>query len=281
MTEFNSNIENTWCPGCGNFGILNAVKQAFKKLQELGVRREKVFITAGIGCHGKIFDYLRVSGFYSLHGRAMTTAQGIKLANPELSVVSFVGDGDAMGEGLEHMIFAAKRNADITVIMHDNGVYGLTTGQVAPTSEKGFRGPSTPEGSVEEPLNPLSLMIEAGATFVARGYPLKMDHLVALIIEAVMHEGFSFLDILQPCVSYHDTYQKYNNTAEIFGFTPQTADEAMKLAKDTSRIGLGVFYKEKKPSYNKLLYGDWNPVVQRYSMDERIGMIDQLMTPML
>jgi len=280
MPEFNSNIENTWCPGCGNFGILNAVKQAFKKLHEAGVRREKVFITAGIGCHGKIFDYLKVSGFYSLHGRAMTTAQGVKLANPELSVVAFVGDGDAMGEGLEHMIFAARRNADITVIMHDNGVYGLTTGQAAPTSEKGFRGPSTPQGSVEEPLNPLSLMIEAGATFVARGYPLRMDHLVNLIVEAVMHEGFSFLDVLQPCVSYNDTYQKYS-TAEIFEFTPQSVPAAMKLAKDTSRTGLGVFYRVKKPAYHTLLYGIWNPVVQRFSTDKRREAIDKLITPMI
>jgi len=211
----------------------------------------------------------------------MTTAQGVKLANPELSVVSFVGDGDAMGEGLEHMIFAAKRNADITVIMHDNGVYGLTTGQYAPTSEKGFRGTSTPGGSVEEPLNPISLMIEAGATFVARGYPLRMEHLVYLIVEAVMHEGFSFLDVLQPCLSFNDTYRKYNSTVDVFDAIPGSALEAVRMAKDKSRMGLGIFHRAKKPTYHSLLYGVWNPVIKRFSTDERKAAVDRLMAPMI
>ena len=159
MDDLTTYAENTWCPGCGNFGIFNAFKKAVRKLEVNGVGKEKIIISAGIGCHAKIFDYLNLSGLYSLHGRSMATVQGIKLANPDLKVVAFAGDGDAIGEGIAHMIFAAKRNADITVIVHDNGVYGLTTGQYTPTSEKGFRGRSTPRGNIEEPLNPLTLML--------------------------------------------------------------------------------------------------------------------------
>ena len=181
MDDLTTYAENTWCPGCGNFGIFNAFKKAVRKLEEKGIERDSIIISAGIGCHAKIFDYLKLSGFYSIHGRAMATVQGIKLANPDLRVVAFAGDGDALGEGISHMIFAAKRNADITVIVHDNGVYGLTTGQYTPTSEKGFKSPSTPRGNVEEPLNPLTLMLEAGATFVARGYSGKVDHLADII----------------------------------------------------------------------------------------------------
>lgn len=162
MNNLTTYAANTWCPGCGNFGILNAFKKAVQKLEERGIDKNRIVISAGIGCHAKIFDYLRLNGFYSIHGRSMATIQGIKLANPDLKVLTFSGDGDALREGVSHMIFAAKRNADITVIVHNNSVYGLTAGQYTPTSEKGFKGPSTPKGNVEEALNPLTLMLEAG-----------------------------------------------------------------------------------------------------------------------
>jgi 2-oxoglutarate ferredoxin oxidoreductase subunit beta len=269
MDELTTYAENTWCPGCGNFAIFNAYKQAVAKLAEKGILREKLFITAGIGCHGKIFDYLNISGFYSLHGRSMATAQGIKMANPDLTVVTFAGDGDAFGEGLEHMLFAAKRNADITVIVHDNGVYGLTTGQYTPTSAKGFRGPSTPKGSIEEPLNPLALMLSAGASFVARGYSGKLPHLVEMMIAAITHPGFAFLDVLQPCVSFNDTYKKYNELTEIMAEAPADKDKALEQAQRTDRFPLGIFYRQEKPLYHKLLYGDKNPVTDSLSMEER------------
>src|SRR5512136_1742524 len=194
--ELTTPVENTWCPGCGNFGILNAFRKAVKLLEQKGINQSHLALSAGIGCHGKIFDYVPLSGFYSLHGRSMATIQGIKLGNPDLKTLTFAGDGDAFGEGISHMIFAAKRNADITVIVHNNGTYALTTGQFSPTSRKGFKGPSSPDGNVEEPLNPLSLMLEAGASFVARGYAARIDHLADLIVEAVLHEGFSYIDVL-------------------------------------------------------------------------------------
>lgn len=277
MDDLTTYAENTWCPGCGNFGLFNAFKKAVGVLEEKGIPREKIIISAGIGCHGKIFDYLKLSGLYSIHGRSMATVQGIKIANPDLKVVAFAGDGDAFGEGMAHMVFAAKRNADITVIVHDNGVYGLTTGQFTPTSDKGFKGPSSPKGSVEEPLNPLTMMLEAGATFVARGYPVKLKHLVDLMAQAVEHEGFSFLDVLQPCVSFNNTYQKYNKLVEILDHVPQSYEDAMKVAKRTDKLPLGVIYRKDQPAFHRALSGDWSPIRDRMSRQERIKKIKSLL----
>jgi len=278
MDDLATYAENTWCPGCGNFGILSAFKKAVKKLEDKGTQKEKIMISAGIGCHAKIFDYLKLSGLYSIHGRSMATVQGMKLANPDLKVVAFAGDGDAFGEGISHLIFAAKRNADITVIIHDNGVYGLTTGQYAPTSEKGFKGPSTPEGSVEEPLNPLSLMLESNATFIARGYPVKLDHLADLMAQAIEHEGFSFVDVLQPCVTFNNTYQKYNSLVEILDHLPESYDEAMSIAKRKDKLPLGIIYKSEKTPFHKLLYGDFNPVMNSMPREKRRENIARLLS---
>lgn len=250
MEDLGTYAENTWCPGCGNFGILNAFKGAVKELEKKGIGKEKIIISAGIGCHAKIFDYLNLSGLYSLHGRSSATIQGIKLGNPDLKIITFQGDGDAFGEGLEHLIFAAKRNADGTVIVHDNGAYSLTTGQYTPVSEKGFKGPSTPRGSIEEPLNPFSLLLEAGATFVARGYSGKIQHLTDLIVQAVQHDGFSFIDVLQPCVTYNNTYKKYNALVEVINKTPSTLEEAIILSKKKDKLPIGIIYQIKKTSFS-------------------------------
>ncbi|MFX0063233.1 MAG: thiamine pyrophosphate-dependent enzyme [Candidatus Hermodarchaeota archaeon] len=277
LRDLRTYAEGTWCRGCGNFGILAAFKRAVSKLEERGIKRNNIIITAGIGCHGKIWDYLNLSGFYSLHGRAMSTAHGIKLGNPDLNVVTFAGDGDSIGEGIAHMIFSAKRNADITVITHDNGVYGLTTGQFTPRSDKGFRGPSTPRGNIEEPLNPLSLMLEAGATFVGRGYSGKLNELVDLFVEAIEHEGFAFVDVLQPCVSYNDTYAKYNELVEVLEGTPSTYEEAMAIAKRQDKLFVGKIYQTQRPVFYKQLYGDWNPALQSMPEKERKANIMKLL----
>ena len=277
MDNLETNTEKTWCPGCGNFGILVAFKQAFKRLQEHGIAKERIIVNAGIGQHGKIFDYLNISGFYGLHGRSMATSQGIKLANPDLKVVNFAGDGDAFGEGLEHMVFAAKRNADITVIVHDNAVYGLTTGQYTPTSAKGYRGPSTPRGSVEEPLNPLLLMLAAGATFVARGFPGRLPHLADLMVQAVEHEGFSFVEVLQPCVTFNNTWDKYRSTVEPLERTPDSLEEAMSLAQRADKLPIGFLYQVQKPAFHRELYGDRNPVRDRFSREARLDKVAALL----
>lgn len=277
MDDLKTYAANTWCPGCGDFGILTAFKRAVRNLEEKGVSRENIMISAGIGCAAKIFDYLNLSGFYSLHGRSMATVQGIKIANPSLKVVTFAGDGDAFGEGLAHMIFAAKRNADITVIVHNNGVYGLTTGQFTPTSTKGYKGRSTPQGSIEEPLNTISLFLESGATYVARGYSGKLDNLASIIEGAILHEGFSLVEVLQPCVSFNDTYELYNSMVEEIESVPESFNDALELSRRRDKLPLGLIYMVNKPVYHKELLGEWNPVENKMSREERIRKIDEIL----
>ena len=275
MDDLATYAENTWCPGCGNFGILNAFKKAVRRLETEGVSRRDIVMTAGIGCHGKIFDYLRLSGFYSLHGRALATAQGMKLAIPRVKVVAFVGDGDAYGEGVAHLVFAAKRNSDITVIVHNNGTYGLTTGQYTPTSVKGFRGPSTPGGSIEEPFNPLSLALSAGATFVARGYPVKLDHLANLFALAIRHRGFSIVDVLQPCVSFNNTYESYNKSVMELDVVPGTWEESLAAARRTDRLLIGVLRDTEQTPFHEALLGDRIPTETRASRAQRMKAIER------
>ena len=172
---------NTWCPGCGNFGIEHTLKDVIAGLIAGGTPAERIVLVTGIGCHGKMADYLGVNSFYAIHGRTLPVATGLKVANPDLTVLVCAGDGDCYGEGLEHLLFAAKRNVDITLLVHDNRVYGLTTGQYTPTSPLGFPGRSTPLGTPEYPLNPVELMIAAGATWVARGYSRRLPQLHELI----------------------------------------------------------------------------------------------------
>ncbi len=269
MKSLDTYAENTWCPGCGNFAILRAFKDAVARLEESGLSRDHIAVVTGIGQHGKLFDYINMSGFYGLHGRSMSSAQGIKLANPALTVVNFVGDGDALGEGLEHTIFAAKRNADMTMILHDNGVYALTTGQVTPATPAGYRGPSTPAGSVEDPLHPLSLMLEVGATFIARGYSGEHEHLTDLMVQAIRHEGFAFLDVLQPCVTFNNTWAAYNQAVEIVDRPAATVEEARELFQRTDKLPIGVLYQRQAPPYHKRVYGDANPVRDRRSRSRR------------
>jgi 2-oxoglutarate ferredoxin oxidoreductase subunit beta len=278
--DLSTDAEITWCPGCGNFGILNALKKTIDKLDKKGVKQKYIIISSGIGCHGKIFDYVGLSGLYSIHGRSMATVQGMKLGNPDLKVVAFAGDGDAYGEGIAHMIFAAKRNADITVIVHDNGTYALTTGQFSPTSKKGFKGPSMPEGNVENPLNPLSLLLEAGASFVARGYAGKIDHLSEVLTDAIMHEGFSVVDVLQPSVVFNDTYKLYNEITEVVSKPADSFEDAVKLVKKMDKkLPIGVFYKVKKPVFHKELMGDWNPVKKKQGKKERLKTVEEFLQP--
>lgn len=273
-----TNAEITWCKGCGNFGIFSAIQNAISKLGEKGLKRENFVMTAGIGCHAKIHDYLNLSGLYSLHGRDAATAQGMKIANPDLNVIDFSGDGNGLGEGLAHTLFAAKRNQDFTMILHNNSVYALTTGQFSPLTEKGWDGPSTPSGSFEPPFNAMSLLIEAGATFVARSFAGKMDHLTETIIRAIEHEGFSFIEVLQPAVPYHE-WSEYNKNVEVLENEPNSKEEALKIARESHRYMLGVFYQGKRKVYHKALYEDHNPVVKNLPREERLEKIRRILTP--
>ncbi len=252
--------ENTWCPGCGNFGILAAFKQAVSSLIEKGVSKEDIVVVSGIGCGSKIIDYLNLNTFSSLHGRPIISAEGIKLGNPNLKVIVSIGDGGCYNEGISHLIHAAKRNIDITVLVHNNRNFALTASQFTATSPKGFKGKSTPRGSVEEPFDPLKIMLASNATFIARGYSAKISHLKNLILQGVEHEGFSFIDIFQPCITFFDTYQFYNERVfEMKSKSLTSETEALrkinqwKYVKEEIKIPIGVFYKVQKPTYEKQL----------------------------
>ena len=268
VKELETHAQNTWCPGCGNFAILTSIKKILADIKDEDFDLDRIVLASGIGCHAKIADYVNVNSFYSIHGRVTPAISGIKLANPDLVVVGHAGDGDAYGEGIEHLIFSAKRNTNVTFIVHNNRVYGLTTGQFTPTSPTGFKGRSTPKGTTEEPLNPIEVMLSAGATFVARGYSAKPKHLQQLIKAAIKHEGFALIDVLQPCFTFYNTYDLYNQ--KVYEITEQehdSADRDAAFAKarewaygEADRIPIGIFYQVKKPTYEEKLLAGRIPV---------------------
>jgi len=268
MENINLPTKNTWCPGCGNFGIQKALTDAVSEMD-----RRKAVLVSGIGCHGKMSDYLNINSFYSLHGRAIAAGVGVKLGNEELDVICSVGDGDAYSEGVAHLIHAARRNSNITVIVHDNHVFSLTVKQRTATSPKGFVGSTTPKGSVEEPINPLKLMLETGATFVARGYSAKTEHLKRLILEGVRHQGFSYIEVLQPCIAWYNTYESYNERVyEMENEFMEMRDAKEKASEwdysnSDAKIPLGVFYKEEKDTFEnqtgRSFFVDVNSVLEK------------------
>ena len=249
MKDLSTKAKVRWCPGCGNFAILIAFKRT---LIELQIEPERVVAVAGIGCHGRIVDYINVNSIHTIHGRVIPIATGIKLANKDLMVVGFAGDGDAYAIGLGHLPHAARRNIDIKYIVHDNMVFGLTTGQVAPTSPKGMKTRSTPYGSVEEPLNPIAFALACGCTFVARGFSGELEHLKEIFKRALTHRGFAFVDVLQPCVAFNNTYEYFRKRVyklEEVGHDPTDFKLAMKRALEWGdRVPIGVFYSVEKPT---------------------------------
>jgi len=259
--------KNTWCPGCGNFAILNSIKAVMSAMVEEGTLAENIVIVSGIGCHAKIVDYINVNSFYSIHGRVVPVCEAIKIANPDLKVIGFAGDGDCYGEGLEHLIFAAKRNIDITMIIHNNRVYGLTTGQYTPTSPLGFKGRSTPSGTKELPINPLELMMASNASFIARGYSHGIELLKKIFKEAIMHKGFSLVDVLQVCVTFYNMYEYYNSSVyELKDHNPEDYDASMKKIKEwdynsDSKIPVGIFYKRQAPGFEEAFLKDKDKII--------------------
>lgn len=219
MADFKTDVHNDWCPGCGDFGIVNAIQMA---LAEMGLERDKTAIFSGIGCSGKTSHYINTYGIHTLHGRVLTFAQGAKIANPEMTIVAVGGDGDGLGIGAGHFVAAGRRNVNMTYIVFDNGVYGLTKGQASPTLKLGEQTKSLPSPNTNYNVNPIGLAVASGFTFVARGYSYDVRHLKDLIIQAVNHKGLSFLDVLQPCPTYNDL-----NTRDWYAGT-DLMDEAQK-----------------------------------------------------
>jgi len=252
---------NDWCPGCGNFGILSAEEQA---IQELGLDYNKVVIVSGIGCSGKLphFTKLPVSIVHTLHGRAIPFGIGIKLSNPELEVIINGGDGDQLGIGAGAFVNAARRNVDITIIIHDNGVYGLTKGQASPTLPLGIKTKHIPRPNINNNLNPVTLALAAGYTFVARAYAYDVKHLKDIIKAAIRHKGSAVIDVLQPCPTYNDIYTKewYEKRLVKLDWDPVVHDEkestqklllAIQKSYDYENgIPIGIFYQnELVPTY--------------------------------
>lgn len=265
--ELDTPAEKTWCRGCGDFGILAAVKRAIQELVDSGeTRHEDIVIASGIGCHNKIVDYINVNSFDVLHGRVPPIISGMKIANPNLKVIGFAGDGDAYNEGISHLVYSAKRNIDITMIIHDNEVFALTTGQATATSSLGFSTKAMPKGNIEVPLNPIHLMLASGATFVARGFSFDIKHLTSLIKEAVKHHGFSLIDVLQPCKAYHDTTQFLRERVYYLnekGHDTKDFRAAWERADEKERVPIGVFYKIERETFEDQLLGGKIPAHER------------------
>ena len=249
---FHSDYENHWCPGCGNFGILAAMKDAFVKL---GLAPNQLLIVSGIGQAAKTPHFLKCNTFHGLHGRALPVATGAKIANHTLNIVVNSGDGDCYGEGGNHFLHAIRRNLDITLLVHNNKVYGLTKGQASPTSDMDMVTKIQKQGVISEPFNPLAVAIVLGAGFVARGFSGDKDHLSELIQLGIKHKGFSLIDILQPCVSFnrintHDWYKKrvyaLKESDNSHGYRTTAIEKSFEWG---DKIPVGVFYKEKKPTF--------------------------------
>ncbi len=258
-----------WCPGCGNFGILTAEVEAFK---ELGLDPTKTVIVSGIGCSAKIAHYINANGVHTLHGRAIPFAMGIKLANPNLVVVVNGGDGDLLGIGMGHFVALGRRNLDIVIILHNNGVYGLTKGQASPTLRRGIKTKALTKPNIQDAVNPIAVALASGYTFVARSYAFDIEHLKEIIKKAIQHRGSALIDVLQPCVAYNNVYTKEFYEKRIYKLEetpdwdpivkepdPEEVEEKVskawiKAMEWEEKIPIGIFY--------------WNPHVD--SFEERI-----------
>lgn len=242
-------IDIAWCPGCGNFSILKVLKQA---LSELGIKPEKLVLVSGIGQAAKIPHYFRTNFFNGLHGRAIPPATAIKVVNPDLTVIAESGDGDMYGEGGNHLINAIRRNPDITNIVHNNMVYGLTKGQASPTSQIGFKTPVQVKGVFLEPFNPLALAIALDASFVARAFSGDIEQTKEILEQAISHKGFALVDIFQPCVSFNkvNTHKWFKENTYYLdkSHDPLNRAVAFQKAVEREKLPLGIFYRNDKKS---------------------------------
>jgi 2-oxoglutarate ferredoxin oxidoreductase subunit beta len=266
-SDYKSDDSITWCPGCGNFGILQALKQA---LAQSGLKPNQLLLVSGIGQAAKLPHYIRANCFNGLHGRALPVAVAAKLANRNLKVIVTTGDGDCYGEGGNHFLHNIRRNVDITVIVHNNQIYGLTKGQASPTTDRGFVTKVQAGGAILNPFNPLQTALILGAGFIARGFSGEKEHLAQLIMEGINHKGFSLIDVLQPCVSFNNknTYQWYAERVykvkEDNQYDNSNMEQALKKAGEWGgKIPIGIIYKQEKATYE-----------ERSGLDKRPPLVD-------
>src|SRR5437762_1695055 len=267
--SYKGKIHPDWCPGCGDFSVLSALQTA---LFELGLKPHQVVTISGIGCSSNLPGFINTYGMHTLHGRSLAVGTGVKMGNHELKVICVGGDGDGYGIGGNHFVHTMRRNVDLTYIVMDNQVYGLTTGQTSPTSVKGMKTKSTPVGSVENPINPIPLAITAGATYVARGYTGQIKHLVELIKGGITHKGFALIDAFSPCVTFnhdntHDFFKQRTYKLEDRGHDPKDFHAAIEQAyRWGEEIPIGLFWKrDDLPSLDQLepVLAEGRPMARR------------------
>ncbi len=252
VKEYLGKVKPDWCAGCGDFAVLNVLQRA---LADLDIAPHNVLIVSGIGCSSNLPGFINAYGFHGLHGRSLPVATGAKFGNHDLTVIATGGDGDGYGIGVGHFVHTCRRNVNMTYIVMDNQLYGLTTGQASPTTEKDIRTKSTPEGSIELALNPIALALTAGATYVARGFSGENLQLAQLVKGAIEHKGFAVVDVFSPCVTYnkHNTYPWFRE--RVYKLEDERHDPAdFRLAIEKSfewgaRIPLGLFYRVERPTY--------------------------------
>ncbi|MDP4083113.1 MAG: 2-oxoacid:ferredoxin oxidoreductase subunit beta [Bacillota bacterium] len=257
--EFRNDVKPNWCPGCGDFSVQAAIQRA---AANVGLEPEELAIISGIGCSGRISGYINSYGFHGIHGRSLPIAQGVKMANRDLTVIAAGGDGDGFAIGMGHTVHAIRRNMNITYIVMDNQIYGLTKGQTSPRSAAGFKTKSTPLGSIEQAISPMELALTVGATFIAQGFSTDLKELTSLIEEGIKHEGFSFINVYSPCVTYNkvNTYDWYKENltklSDVEGYDHSNRDMAMQTLMKYNGLVTGLVYQNKgKQSYQQLLQG--------------------------
>jgi len=281
IKELASDVHPDWCPGCGDFGVLKSLKEA---VLELKLEPHDVCVVSGIGCSSNLPGFIRCYGVHSLHGRALPVATGVALANTGLNVVAVGGDGDGFGIGVGHFLHAMRRNLNLTYIVMDNEIYGLTTGQTSPTSLEGHQTKSTPMGNIERPLQPLALALASGATYVARGFSAEQKHLTELFIDAIRHRGFSLVDVFSPCVTFNklNTYgwfkERVYKLEDEEGYGNHDFEAAMKKSMEFGdTIPIGCLYREERP-----IYDDGDPVLREGPLvDRELGISEELFEELL
>jgi 2-oxoglutarate ferredoxin oxidoreductase subunit beta len=245
--DYKSEVKPTWCPGCGDFGVLASLYQA---LAQLELDPTHTVVVSGIGCSSRLPFFVRTYGFQTAHGRVLPVATGLKIANPDLTVIAVGGDGDGFSIGGGHLVHAVRRNPDITYVVMDNEVYGLTKGQTSPTSPLGFKTKSTPFGSSDAPINPMAWALASGVSFAARGFSGNPKHLTDLIVEGIQHPGFSFIQTMSPCPTFYNTFDLWRPRIEDLpaGHDPGDRVQALYQAFRDDAIPVGVLFKEVRPT---------------------------------
>lgn len=267
LKDFRNDVKPNWCPGCGHFSIQAAIQRAAANLD---ITPEHLAVVSGIGCSGRISGYINSYGFHGVHGRALPVAQGVKLANPELTVIASGGDGDGYAIGMGHTIHAMRRNINMTYIVMDNQIYGLTKGQTSPRSKKGFMTKSTPSGALEKQIHPMQLALASGVGFLAQGFSGDLKGIVSIIEQGIQHNGFSLINIYSPCVTYNkiNSYDFFKENIvkleDMPDYDPSNLGLAMQKVIETNGMLTGVIYQDQEPSFtDQIPHFDQNPIVHQ------------------